>query len=83
MSTLNKENVSDSEKEKVSEKIINNMVQQIVSLNAEMTVDDLKNIVGKSYEVIKYKQVTTAKRIEEIFNKYINKYLDKVNELKI
>ena len=59
------------------------MVQQLVSLNADMTVDDLKNIVGKSYEVIKYKQVTTAKRIEEIFNKHINRYLDKVNNIKI
>ena len=47
------------------------------------TVDDLKNVVGKSYEVIKYKQVTTAKRIEEIFSKHINKYLDKVSEIKI
>ena len=83
MSTLNKDKISNEEKEKVSEKIINNMVQQIVSLNAEMTVDDLKNVVGKSYEVIKYKQVTTAKRIEEIFSKHINKYLDKVSEIKI
>lgn len=83
MNTLNKDKISDSEKEKVSEKIINNMVQQIVSLNAEMTVDDLKNIVGKTYEVVKYKEVTTARKIEEIFNKYINKYLDKVNSIKI
>ena len=83
MNTLNKDNVSDSEKEQVSEKIINNMVQQIVSLNADMTVDDLKNIVGKTYEVVKYKQVTTSKRIEEIFSQHINKYLDKVHNLKI
>ena len=83
MNTLNKDKISNSEKEKVSEKIINNMVQQVVSLNAEMTVDDLKNIVGKTYEVIKYKQVTTAKRIEEIFNKHIDRYLDKVNNLKM
>ena len=83
MNTLNKDKVSDSEKEQVSEKIINNMVQQIVSLNADMTVDDLKNIVGKTYEVVKYKQVTTAKRIEEIFSQHINKYLDKVHNLKI
>ena len=83
MNTLNKDNVSDSEKEQVSEKIINNMVQQIVSLDADMTVDDLKNIVGKTYEVVKYKQVTTAKRIEEIFSQHINKYLDKVHNLKI
>ena len=83
MNTLNKDNISNNEKNEVNERIVNNMVQQIVSLNADMTVDDLKNIVGKSYEVIKYKEVTTARKIEEIFNKHINKYLDKVNNLKI
>lgn len=83
MNTLNKDNVNDHEKDKVNERLVNNMVQQIVALNADMTVDDLKNIVGKSYEVIKYKEVTTAKKIEEIFNKNIDKYLDKVSKLKI
>ena len=83
MDTLNKDKISNQDKEKVSEKIINNMVQQIVSLNSDMTVEDLKNVVGKSYEVIKYKEVTSAKRIEEIFHQRINKYLDRVNSLKI
>ena len=83
MNTLNRDKISDKDKKDLNEKIVNNMVQQIVSLNADMTVDDLKNIVGKSYEVIKYKQVTTAKRIEEIFGKHINRYLDKINNIKI
>ena len=83
MNTLNKDNIGDGDKKELNEKIVNNMVQQIVSLNADMTVDDLKNIVGKSYEVIKYKEVTTAKKIEEIFSKHINKYLDKVSKIKI
>ncbi len=83
MNTLNKEETEPSEEKEVSKKIVENMVKQVVTLNTEITLTDLNKIVEKQYEVIKYQQVATAKKIEEIFNKNIEKYLNKVEKIKI
>ena len=83
MNTLNKEEPKEEEEKEVSKKIVENMVKQVVTLNSEITLTDLNKIVEKEYEVIKYKQVATAKKIEEIFNKNIDKYLSKVDKLRI
>lgn len=83
MDMLNRENASSLEKEQVSEKIVENMVEQVMSLNSNISEEELKNIVGKQYAVVKYKQVTSDKRIREIFDKHIDKYLKKINQLKI
>ncbi len=83
---LNKEENEDGDvekKEKLNEKIVQNMVEQVLKVNTKLNLEDLKNIVGRQYEVIKYQQVATAKKIEEIFNKNIDKYLEKVEKLKV
>jgi len=84
MNELNKEeeNEEEGKKEKISEKLVENMVQQVLKLNTDLTLDDLNNIVGKQYEVVKYKQVTTYKKIEEIFNKKIDSYFKKISEFR-
>ncbi|MEE3343052.1 MAG: DUF2357 domain-containing protein [Bacilli bacterium] len=83
MDTLNKEESEPDEENEISKKIVENMVKQVVTLNTEITLTDLNKIVEKQYEVIKYQQVATAKKIEEIFNKNIDKYLEKVENLKL
>ena len=83
MNTLNNDAATASEKSVVSEKIIGNMVEQVISLNSSISEEELKNIVVKQFEVIKYKHVTSDKRIAAIFDKYIDKYLNKINDIKI
>lgn len=83
---LNKEEDEDGEagkKEKLNEKLVQNMVEQVLKVNTELTLDDLNNIVGRQYEVVKYKQVATYKKIEEIFNKKIDAYIKKINEYRL
>ena len=84
LSELNKdlEDEEESKKEKVSEKIVETMVEQVLKLNTDISLNDLNNIVGKQYEVIRYKQITSIKKIEEIFNKKINGYFVQVNNFK-
>ena len=84
LSELNKdlEDEEESKKEKVSEKIVETMVEQVLKLNTDISLNDLNNIVGKQYEVIRYKQITSIKKIEEIFNKKINSYFVQVNNFK-
>lgn len=83
MNSLNKENLDDNLKKGISEKIVNNMVEQIVSLDSGISLEELKNIVGKQYEVVKYKHVTSDRVIYKIFSKHIDKYLSYINKIRI
>lgn len=80
---LNNENLKEVEKKEISERLIGNIVEKIIDIDNDISEEQLKNIVAKQYTVIRYKQVATIKKIEEIFNKYIDKYLNQVNNLKI
>lgn len=80
---LNNETLKETEKKEISERLIGNIVEKIIDIDAGISEEQLKNIVAKQYTVIKYKQVASIKKIEEIFNKHIDKYLNQINDLKI
>ena len=85
--SLNKKTTTEEEKkeikEQVNQRIVNTMLDQMLSVDDTLTEDELKNIIVKQYEVIKYKNITNIKTLYNIFNKKINKYLNKFNNLKI
>ena len=83
MNTLNENTTTESEKQEISERLIGNVIEKIIDIDSNISEEQLKDIVAKQYKVIKYKQVTSVKRIEELFNKKIDKYLKRVNNLKI
>ncbi len=70
-------------KKDISEKIVGNMVSQVMALNENISEDELKDIVSKHYTIIKYKNVTSDREIQQIFRKHISNYLDSLNNLKI
>ena len=85
--SLNKKTTTEEEKkeikEEVNQRIVNTMLDQMLSVDDTLTEDELKNIIVKQYEVIKYKNITNIKTLYNIFNKQIDKYLNKFNNLKI
>lgn len=83
MDSINKKEISNEEKEGVQEKIVNNMVNQVLKLNSNISEEQLKDIVGQQYTVVKYKSVTSDKEIKKIFREHINKYMKNINQLKI
>ena len=83
MNTLNGNKTTESEKQEISERLIGNVIEKIIDIDSTISEEQLKNIVAKQYAVVKYKQVTSVKRIEELFDKKIDKYLKRVNNLKI
>ena len=83
MNTLNGNTTTESEKQELSERLIGNVIEKIIDIDSTISEEQLKNIVAKQYAVVKYKQVTSVKRIEELFDKKIDKYLKRVNNLKI
>ena len=83
MNTLNGNKTTESEKQEISERLIGNVIEKIIDIDSTISEEQLKNIGAKQYAVVKYKQVTSVKRIEELFDKKIDKYLKRVNNLKI
>ena len=43
----------------------------------------LKDLIDKQYSIIKYKTVVNEKQIEEIYKKYMDKYLEDIKLIEI
>ena len=70
-------------KEKVSERLIGNVVEKIIDINAGISEEQLQNLVARQYTIIKYRQVVTDKKIAKIYHDAIDKYLKKVSNLEM
>ena len=71
------------DKEKVSERLIGNVVEKIIDINAGISEEQLQNLVARQYTIIKYRQVVSDKKIAKIYHDAIDKYLKKVSSLEM
>lgn len=76
-------NESEEIKEEISEQLAGSMVQKMVDLNNNLTEEQLKNMILEQYSKIKYKNIASEKEIQEKFRISIDKYLDRVKNIKI
>ena len=83
LDSIDHDNTSVGEKEEIQEKIVGNMVSQVMNVNSKITADELKDIVDKQFTIIKYKNVVSDKNIKKIFRESMDKYLNKITGLKI
>ncbi len=72
--------INESRKKEVIEKLIANVVEKTIDVNKNITEEQLKNLVAKQFNIIKYRKTTSNDGIQEIFKKYICKYVKKVNK---
>ena len=77
--TLNKDEYST----KTKEKVIKQVIQKIIDLNASLSEEELKSMVGEQYTLVKYRNNATMDGIGGIYRKHIDKYLNKVSDLKL
>lgn len=66
-------------KKEIIERLVANMVEKTIDVNDQLTEQQLKDLVARQFKVIKYKKQTTNKEIQEVFKKYITKYVQKIN----
>ena len=83
MDSVNKKEMTSEEKAGVQEKIVGNMVSQVLKLDSNISEEQLKDIVGQQYTIVKYRSVTSDKEIRNIFRERIDRYMKNVNQLKI
>ena len=70
-------------KEEIKERLVGNIVEKIIDIDNQISEEQLSEIVAKQFVVIKNKYVASDNKIKEIFHNAINKYMDKVKDLKI
>ena len=71
------------DKDKLSERLIGNVVEKIIDINAGISEEQLSNLVARQYTIIKYKNVVTDKKIAKLYRDAIDKYLKKVSSLEM
>lgn len=57
-----------------------NMLERIISLNSDLTEEQLQEMVSEKFQKIKYRNLVTIKEIHKIFRKHIVKYLEQINK---
>lgn len=72
--------IKNKHKKEIIEQLIANMVERTIDVNEGLTEEQLKNLVSKQYKIIKYKKQASNREIQEIFKKYISKYVLKISE---
>lgn len=82
MDSMNKEKNKDIDVSEIQDKIVNNMINQVIKVNDKITEEQLKDIIGKQFTIVKYKNVVSDKNIRKIFKDNITKYFDKITRLK-
>lgn len=66
-------------KKEIMEQLIANMVERVIDVNEQVSEEQLKNLVSKQYIIVKYKKQITNKQIQDIFKKYISRYIKKIS----
>ena len=59
------------------------MVEKMIDLNTNLTEEQLKSMVSEQFSKIKYRNVASEKEIQNKFKNSIDKYLDKIKNIKI
>ena len=78
--TLNKDQYSTKN---AKEKVMKQVIQKIIDLNASLSEEELKSMVGEQYAIVRYRNNATMDGISNIFKKHIDKYINKVNSIKL
>ena len=78
--TLNKEQYSTKN---LKEKVVNQVIQKIVDLNAHLTEDEIKSMVGEQYAIVRHKAAATTEGIVKVYRKHLDKYFNRINNIKL
>lgn len=79
MQTMNE----NKEVKDLSNKVVNNALNQLMSLKNELSLDDIIKLVGDEYVKVKYKKVLDTSEISKIYKDAISGYEKKSHELRV
>ena len=66
--------------QEIKETMVEQMIERMLDMDAEITGQQLKQMIANRYEVIKYRRMEIIKEIQKIFKKHIDKYTNQVGK---
>ena len=57
------------------DEMIEYLLDKLISLNANLSIDQIKELVGDKFEKIKLKKAVSMQEVQAIFKKYIDDYM--------
>ncbi len=78
--TLNEENYSTKD---AKEFVMNQVIQKIIDINASLSEEELKNMVGEQFAIVRHKDNATTSAIAKVYRKHIDKYFNKIINMKL
>lgn len=82
MNTLEKETVTEEEKEQLQKEVASQSIQQLMSLG-KISLDEIVKLIGDEYVKVKYKKVLDTSEIERTYKKAISNYMEKIEHLRV
>lgn len=80
-------NYQKKDKENLDNKFIEimfeDLLEKALGLDSNISEEKIKNIINKKYRVVKNKIIARNLEIEDVYKKEINKYADRISEIKI
>ena len=81
MKTLDQDEAeTEGTREEIKETILEQMINNLVNMDADISEEELNKMIANKYEVIKYKKMEAIKEIQNIFREHIDKYLSKLEK---
>lgn len=81
LNNLNNLNKNDKEKEELTrEKLTNELIEKLIALNNDLTQEEILKMIGIKYDAVIEKTTVNFKNIKEIFEKSIDKYLERISK---
>ncbi len=80
LNTLSKEEKDEEMDSDTVEQITNALIEKIVNLNADMSEDKLKDMIGEKLLITKQNNLASLREIQNGFTKYIDQFLDKIKD---
>ena len=78
INTLNKRKSDVTDQQMTKEEIVEYLLERLINLNADLTLEQIKELVGDKFEKIKYKKAVTLQEIQAIFKQYIDEFMQKL-----
>lgn len=65
-------------KEEMQNMVVDQMIDKMLEINENFSEDQIKDLIAKKYEIIKYKKTAVIQEIQKTFKEHIKQYMKKI-----
>ena len=79
MKTLDEDTIeNEAIREEIQDAMLEQLINNMLDVDVDLTSNKLKQMLGKIYEKIKYKKMEILQEIQKTYKTHIDKYLEEV-----